>query len=147
MQIRAAIEQLPSEYRQVIVLRNVEGLSYADVAQQMGRSVDGVQKLWIRSLAQRQVDELNKQKESVGAHLAQISQLLGAQMPGLADVLKTSPPQQQAVSAPAAKAVTAGPPAPAAPEPAATAARHSAPANGGAKQPSGKEGEDEWWTE
>ena len=52
LQIRAAIEQLPSEYRRVIDLRNVEGLSYADVAERMGRSVDGVQKLWIRSLAQ-----------------------------------------------------------------------------------------------
>jgi len=52
LRLHAAIEQLPSDYRRVIVLRNVEGLSYADVAQQMGRSVDGVQKLWIRSLAQ-----------------------------------------------------------------------------------------------
>ena len=37
-----------------------------------------------RSAAQRHVDELNKQKESVAAHLAQISQLLGGQMPGIA---------------------------------------------------------------
>jgi RNA polymerase sigma-70 factor (ECF subfamily) len=52
MQLRAAIEELPSDYRRVIDLRMARGLSYADVALQMGRSVDGVQKLWIRSLAQ-----------------------------------------------------------------------------------------------
>jgi hypothetical protein len=62
------------------------------------------------------VDELNKQKESVGAHLAQISQLLGASMPGLVDVLQSTPPQP-AVAPPAAKAVTVGPAAMAPPGP------------------------------
>jgi hypothetical protein len=111
----------------------------------------------VRNNAQRQVDELNKQKESVGAHLAQISQLLGGTMPGLADVLKASPQPQPAVApapAPApARAVTAGP-AEAEPVPAAAAApaRHSAPpaAPEAAKaSANGKpgEGEDEWWTE
>jgi hypothetical protein len=106
----------------------------------------------VRSNAQRQVDELNKQKESVGAHLSQISQLLGGTMPGLADVLKTSPPQPAVASAPA-KAVTAAPaePAPAATVAAAAPTRHStSPADGAAKATAnGKpgDGEDEWWTE
>jgi hypothetical protein len=106
----------------------------------------------VRNNAQRQVDELNKQKESVGAHLAQISQLLGGTMPGLADVLKAGS-QQPAVAPAPAKAVTAGP-AEAAPVAAAAAApaRHSAPPapDGTAKaSANGKpgEGEDEWWTE
>src|SRR5262249_54965195 len=60
----------------------------------------------VRTAAQRHVDDLNKQKDSVAAHLAQISQLLGTQMPGLADALKQP---QAAVAAPATKAVTAGP--------------------------------------
>jgi hypothetical protein len=63
----------------------------------------------VRTSAQRQVDELNKQKESVAAHLAQISQLLGGQMPGIADALKPKP--APAVQAPAPKAVTSAPPA------------------------------------
>jgi RNA polymerase sigma-70 factor (ECF subfamily) len=46
-----ALEQLPADYRQTIVLRNFEGLSFSEVAQQMDRSVDSVQKLWIRALA------------------------------------------------------------------------------------------------
>ncbi len=41
-----------------------------------------------RASAQREVDELSKQKESISSHLAQISQLLGTQMGGLADALK-----------------------------------------------------------
>lgn len=46
-----ALEQLPGDYREVIVLRNVEGLSFPDVAQRMGRSLDSVEKLWMRGLA------------------------------------------------------------------------------------------------
>src|SRR5262249_47492258 len=66
-----------------------------------------------RAAAQREVDELSKQKESISTHLAQISQLLGTQMPGLADALK--PPARPAVAAAAPKAVA---PPPAAPQPA-----------------------------
>ena len=47
-----AIAALKSDYRQVIVLRHLEGLSFAEVAQQMGRSVDSVKKLWLRGLVQ-----------------------------------------------------------------------------------------------
>ena len=63
----------------------------------------------VRTAAQRHVDELNKQKESVAAHLAQISQLLGGQMPGLADAL-TNRPAAPAVQQAAPKAVTSAPP-------------------------------------
>jgi RNA polymerase sigma-70 factor (ECF subfamily) len=37
-------------HREVIVLRHVEGLPFAEVARRMGRSVDAVEKLWARSL-------------------------------------------------------------------------------------------------
>jgi RNA polymerase sigma-70 factor (ECF subfamily) len=47
-----ALEQLPEDYRQTIILRNFEGLPFAEVATQMGRSVDSVEKLWVRALAQ-----------------------------------------------------------------------------------------------
>ncbi|MFZ5829411.1 MAG: sigma-70 family RNA polymerase sigma factor [Planctomycetota bacterium] len=46
-----ALEQLPEDYRKVLVLRHLEGLPFADVAQRMGRSLDSVEKLWVRGLA------------------------------------------------------------------------------------------------
>lgn len=46
-----ALAQLPVDYREVIILRHLEALPFAEVAQRMGRSEDSVQKLWVRSLA------------------------------------------------------------------------------------------------
>ena len=51
LQLAAALEALPDDYRQAIILRHVEGLSFAEVAKLMGRSVDSVEKLWVRGLA------------------------------------------------------------------------------------------------
>jgi RNA polymerase sigma-70 factor (ECF subfamily) len=45
-----ALVRLPDDYRQVIVLRNLEELSFADVAGRMGKTVDSVKKLWARGL-------------------------------------------------------------------------------------------------
>jgi RNA polymerase sigma-70 factor (ECF subfamily) len=45
-----ALGRLPPDYAEVIVLRNLEGLPFADVARRMGRSLDGVEKVWIRAL-------------------------------------------------------------------------------------------------
>lgn len=45
-----AIDRLPADYREVILLRQLEGLPFADVAGRMGRTVDAVQKLWVRAL-------------------------------------------------------------------------------------------------
>jgi RNA polymerase sigma-70 factor (ECF subfamily) len=45
-----ALGQLPPDYRQTILLRNFEGLSFQEIAQTMNRSVGSVQKLWIRAL-------------------------------------------------------------------------------------------------
>jgi len=53
-----ALEQLPEDYREVIVLRHLEGLTFPEVSRRMERSVDSVEKLWVRGLAQlRQVME------------------------------------------------------------------------------------------
>jgi RNA polymerase sigma-70 factor (ECF subfamily) len=46
-----ALAQLPDEYREVVVLRQIQELPFAEVADRMGRSVDSVQKLWVRALA------------------------------------------------------------------------------------------------
>ncbi len=42
---------LPEDYREVLILRHLEGLSFHEVAQRMERSVDSVKKLWKRGLA------------------------------------------------------------------------------------------------
>jgi RNA polymerase sigma-70 factor (ECF subfamily) len=46
-----ALGRLPDDYREVIMLRNLEELPFAEVAKRMGRSEDAVQKLWVRALA------------------------------------------------------------------------------------------------
>jgi RNA polymerase sigma-70 factor (ECF subfamily) len=45
-----ALGELPDDYREVIVLRHLEGLTFPQVARQMGRSQDSVEKLWMRAL-------------------------------------------------------------------------------------------------
>jgi RNA polymerase sigma-70 factor (ECF subfamily) len=50
--LAVALAQLPEDYRKVIRLRHLEGLTFPDVARQMGRSVDAVEKLWARALVQ-----------------------------------------------------------------------------------------------
>ena len=47
-----AIESLPEPYREVIVLRHIEGLGFADVALRMGRTEDSVKNMWFRALRQ-----------------------------------------------------------------------------------------------
>jgi RNA polymerase sigma-70 factor (ECF subfamily) len=47
-----ALERLPRDYREVIILRNLEGLTFPEVARRLGRTVPSVEKLWIRALNQ-----------------------------------------------------------------------------------------------
>ena len=46
-----AIGKLPDHYREVVILRHLEGLSFRDVARRMDRTTDSVEKLWVRALA------------------------------------------------------------------------------------------------
>ena len=46
-----ALEQLPADYREVIILRHLEGLTFPEVARRMERTQDSVEKLWLRALA------------------------------------------------------------------------------------------------
>jgi RNA polymerase sigma-70 factor (ECF subfamily) len=46
-----ALERLPEDYRQVLILRHLEELSFPDVACRMDRSVHSVKNLWARALA------------------------------------------------------------------------------------------------
>ena len=45
-----ALEQLPNDYREVMILHHLEGLTFPDVARRMGRTVNSVEKLWARGL-------------------------------------------------------------------------------------------------
>jgi RNA polymerase sigma-70 factor (ECF subfamily) len=46
-----ALAKLPADYAEVIVLRHLQALPFAEVARRMGRSLDSVEKLWVRALA------------------------------------------------------------------------------------------------
>jgi RNA polymerase sigma-70 factor, ECF subfamily len=46
-----ALQMLPEDYREVIILRHLEGLSFPDVARRMGRTEDSVKNVWVRALA------------------------------------------------------------------------------------------------
>jgi RNA polymerase sigma-70 factor (ECF subfamily) len=47
-----ALEELPDDYRDVLIFRHIEGLTFSEVARRMQRSQDSVEKLWLRALAQ-----------------------------------------------------------------------------------------------
>jgi RNA polymerase sigma-70 factor (ECF subfamily) len=46
------LARLPAPYREVLVLRNLEGLPFAEVARRMGRSPGAARMLWLRALEQ-----------------------------------------------------------------------------------------------
>jgi RNA polymerase sigma-70 factor (ECF subfamily) len=46
-----ALDRLPSDYRQVLVLHHLEECDFPEVARRLGRSVEAVKKLWARALA------------------------------------------------------------------------------------------------
>ena len=46
-----ALDRLPGDYREVLILRHLEELSFPDVARRMNRSLDSVKNLWTRALA------------------------------------------------------------------------------------------------
>jgi RNA polymerase sigma-70 factor (ECF subfamily) len=47
-----ALGRLPEAYREVVILRQLQGMSFPEVARSMSRTVDSVKKLWARALAQ-----------------------------------------------------------------------------------------------
>ena len=46
-----ALGRLPEEWRELLILRHLEGLTFPEVARRLGRTVDSVKKLWPRALA------------------------------------------------------------------------------------------------
>lgn len=49
-----ALQRLPEHYRQVLVWRQWDDLSFEEIAQRLNRSVDSVRKLWLRGLERLQ---------------------------------------------------------------------------------------------
>ena len=45
-----ALSQLPDDYREVLILRHLEGLSFPEIAERLERTLDSVKKLWVRGL-------------------------------------------------------------------------------------------------
>jgi RNA polymerase sigma-70 factor (ECF subfamily) len=56
--LRAAIDRLPDDHRQVMTLRYLDGLAFDEVGRQMGRSPDAARMLWARAV-ERLKHELN----------------------------------------------------------------------------------------
>jgi RNA polymerase sigma-70 factor, ECF subfamily len=45
-----ALSRLPEDYREVLILRHMEGLTFPEVAQRLGRTLDAVKSVWTRAL-------------------------------------------------------------------------------------------------
>ncbi len=52
----SALEGLPDDYRQVMQLRYLEGLTFEEVAEKMGRTNNAVRQLWVRAISRLQKD-------------------------------------------------------------------------------------------
>ncbi|MCA9137884.1 MAG: sigma-70 family RNA polymerase sigma factor [Planctomycetales bacterium] len=50
LRLAAALDQLPSDYREVLSLRHIDGLSHDQIAKRLGRSTAATRMLWIRAL-------------------------------------------------------------------------------------------------
>ncbi|HUE70482.1 MAG TPA: sigma-70 family RNA polymerase sigma factor [Pirellulaceae bacterium] len=61
--IDTALARLPLEYRQVIVLRNQQHLSFEEISGKLGRTADSARKLWARAVEKLQ-EELGHSDDS-----------------------------------------------------------------------------------
>ena len=51
MRLAEALEQLPSDYRDVLVLRHFQGLTFPAIAHRLDKTLDSVKNVWLRGLA------------------------------------------------------------------------------------------------
>ena len=56
------LNELPADYREVIILRNLEELPHSEVAQRMGRTEGAVRMLWVRAL--QELRQLAQRRQS-----------------------------------------------------------------------------------
>jgi RNA polymerase sigma-70 factor (ECF subfamily) len=50
VRLAEVLARLPDDYREVIILRNLEGLAHEQVAERLGKSTGAVRMLWVRAL-------------------------------------------------------------------------------------------------
>ncbi len=50
--VAEAVSRLPADYRQTIILRHLDGLTFPEIARAMQKSIDSVEKLWLRAMTQ-----------------------------------------------------------------------------------------------
>jgi RNA polymerase sigma-70 factor (ECF subfamily) len=50
--LERAVDELKPEYREAIILTKIEGLSYQEIGQKMGKSSDAVRMLATRAIAE-----------------------------------------------------------------------------------------------
>jgi RNA polymerase sigma-70 factor (ECF subfamily) len=50
LRLADALARLPADYAEIILLRNIEGLSHEEASERMGRGVGAVRMLWVRAL-------------------------------------------------------------------------------------------------
>jgi RNA polymerase sigma-70 factor (ECF subfamily) len=54
--LRRALERLPEDYRQVLLLRHQEKLAFKEIARRMGREPPAVRKLWSRAIRRMRLE-------------------------------------------------------------------------------------------
>jgi len=52
LRLAGCLDRLPSDYRQVLILRHIEDLPHAEIARRMNRSEGAIRMLWVRALAE-----------------------------------------------------------------------------------------------
>jgi RNA polymerase sigma-70 factor (ECF subfamily) len=59
-QVADRLAQLPKHYREVIILRNLEGLPFDTIAQRMGKTSVAVRQLWTRAIRRLKLPDENE---------------------------------------------------------------------------------------
>lgn len=59
--IADVLEELPEDYRRVIVMRNLQGMSHAEIAVELDRSESAIRMLWLRALKELQIGVMARQ--------------------------------------------------------------------------------------
>lgn len=61
--VAEALLRLPNDYREVIVMRHLEGLTFPEIGKAMQRSVNSVEKLWLRGMAKLKREFRNGERD------------------------------------------------------------------------------------
>jgi RNA polymerase sigma-70 factor, ECF subfamily len=65
LRVTAALAEMPEDYQEVIVLRNLQRLPFNEVAERMNRTRPAVQMLWMRAI--KKLQEMMEDNEQSGA--------------------------------------------------------------------------------